>query len=125
VLADTADVPVALEALGVAGIAAGGLFGSLYNLEKQKADKLQQEVQVLQQQAAAAAQQLQALQQQCDAEAKVNAHLHVCNVALDARCHATSRTQSSSSAVAHAAPPGRTHARPCCIMHTAAVMCQQ
>jgi hypothetical protein len=62
---------VAGEALGVLGIAAGGLFGALWNLEKQSAAKLQQQLSEVQQQVAAAEAQLQEAVAQRDAEVKV------------------------------------------------------
>lgn len=59
------------EALGVLGIAAGGLFGALWNLEKQNSAKVQQELQTVQQQVQDTQQELTQMQQKLEAEAKV------------------------------------------------------
>jgi len=70
-VAEVADLPLVAEALGVLGIAAGGLFGALWNLEKQNGSKLQQELQGVQQQVLELQQQLEQAQQKVEQEQKV------------------------------------------------------
>lgn len=53
------------------GIAAGGLFGALWNLEKQNGSKLQQELQGVQQQVLELQQQLEQAQQKVEQEQQV------------------------------------------------------
>jgi flagellar biosynthesis chaperone FliJ len=55
----------------VLGIAAGGVFGALWNLEKQSVARLQQELQEVQQQVQQAQQQLAQAEQQLQQERKV------------------------------------------------------
>ena len=71
--ADVADLPLVAEGLGVLGIAAGGLFGALWNLEKQNGAKLQQELQHVQQQVQELQQQVTQAQQQVEQEKQVGA----------------------------------------------------
>lgn len=70
-VAEVADLDVVVEGLGVLGIAAGGLFGALWNLEKQNGAKLQQELQDMQQQVKDVQQQLAQAQQQLAQEQQV------------------------------------------------------
>lgn len=69
--AEVADLQLVAEGLGVLGIAAGGLFGALWNLEKQNGAKLQQELQDVQQQVTQLQQQLSEAQKQVQQEQKV------------------------------------------------------
>lgn len=70
-VADVADMSLAAEAIGGLGIAAGGLFGALFNLEKQNGAKLQQQVSEVQQQVQELQTQLALSQQQLQQEQQV------------------------------------------------------
>lgn len=69
--AEVAELDVVVEGLGVLGIAAGGLFGALWNLEKQNGAKLQQGLQDVQQQVKDVQKQLGEVQQQLVKEQQV------------------------------------------------------
>lgn len=71
VAADVADLPLVAEGLGIAGIAAGGVFAALWNLEKQQGARQQQELQETQAQVQQLQQQLNTAQQQVQQEQKV------------------------------------------------------